>query len=249
MIVENLLQFGLNEKEVSVYMSLISLGPAPVREIAKLAGVNRGTTYDILNNLINIGLVSFYKHYQKEEKRQYFVAEPPQKLVDAIENKKRNLETLKLQINKSIPELEAMYEKSGAKPVVKYYEGFGGIRMILRDVIETIKQTKNKIYYVYSSADIRDYLYQAYPDFNEHRIENKISVKAIAIGQGGELAGLDQRKWLSEADGSPTYVLIYDSKVAMVTIDATKRPVGVVVENHGLYQTQEMIFNKLWNTL
>ena len=87
MIVENLLQFGLNEKEISVYLSLISLGPAPVKLISKQARVNRGTTYDILKSLIDQGLVGYYKHYDQEDTKQFFVAEPPQQLMDAIETK------------------------------------------------------------------------------------------------------------------------------------------------------------------
>ena len=243
MIVENFLQFGLNEKEISVYLSLISSGPSPVRLISSRSGVNRGTTYDILKDLVKQGLVSYYKH---GEKKQYFVAEPPQKLLDAIENKRRSLETLKLHINKALPELESLYEKSGARPVVKYYEGQSGIRVILQDVIETMSRPKEKLYYVYSSADIREHLYKAYKNFNKDRLENNISVKVIAIGHGGELAGLDERKWLSEDESSPTYILIYGGKLAMITIDATRKPVGVIVEDKGLYQTQEMIFKKLW---
>ncbi|MBI2637603.1 MAG: hypothetical protein HYW88_01760, partial [Candidatus Sungbacteria bacterium] len=140
MIVENLRQFGLNEKEISVYLSLISLGPAPVRLIAKQARVNRGTTYDILKSLKDLGLVSYYKQYNRSDKKQYFVAEPPQKLVDAIEQKKRNFENLKVQAQKALPELESLYEKSGAKPVAKYYEGSSGIRIILQDVIGTMSK-------------------------------------------------------------------------------------------------------------
>jgi sugar-specific transcriptional regulator TrmB len=249
MIVENLLQFGLNDKEISVYLSLISLGPSPVRLIAKQANVNRGTTYDILKGLVELGLVSYYRHYGKEDKRQYFVAEPPQKLLDAIENKKRGLDTLKVHIGKSLPELESMYEKSGTKPVVKYYDGNSGIKTILQDVLSTVAKAKEHSYYVYSSADIRDYLYKAYPHFTPERIKAGIRVKAIAIGEGGELAGLDERKWLSHEESSPTYVLIYAGKLAMISIDATKQPVGVIVEDKGLYRTQEMVFQKIWSTL
>lgn len=249
MIVENLLQFGLNDKEISVYLGLISLGPSPVRLIAKQAGVNRGTTYDILKGLIELGLVSYYKHYGKEDKRQYFVAEPPQKILDAIENKKRGLDTLKVHLNKSLPELESMYEKSGAKPVVKYYEGNSGVKTILQDVLATAAKLPKKAYYVYSSSDIRDYLYKAFPHYTAQRIKEQIAVKAIAIGKGGELSGLDERKWLSTEEGSPTYELIYGGKVAMITVDAAKQPVGVIVEDEGLYRTQELVFQKLWATL
>lgn len=249
MIVENLRQFGLNEKEISVYLALISLGPSPVRLVAKHAGVNRGTTYDILKNLIVLGLAGYYKQYRQTSKKQYFVAEPPQKLLDAVESKRRGLETLKIHLNKALPELESLYEKSGAKPVVKYYEGNSGIRIILEDVISTMQELEDKVYYVYSSSDIRDYLYNSYPNYNSDRVKSGIAVKAIGIGKGGELAGLDERKWLSEAESSPTYVLIYGGKVAMISIDAAGLPVGVVVSDQGLYRTQVMVFERLWQTL
>ena len=52
MIVENLRQFGLNDKEIQVYLSLIASGPTPARIIASQAKVNRGTTYDILKKMV-----------------------------------------------------------------------------------------------------------------------------------------------------------------------------------------------------
>ncbi|OGE78837.1 MAG: hypothetical protein A2751_01430 [Candidatus Doudnabacteria bacterium RIFCSPHIGHO2_01_FULL_46_14] len=266
MIVENLLQFGLDEKEISVYLSLISLGPAPASAISKHSRVNRGTTYDILERLREEGLVSFYKQYQKDQKKQYFVAEPPQKLVNAIENKKRNLDTLKLHISKSLPELESLYEKSGARPVAKYYEGSSGLRIILQDVLSTLSSDlpqpllmsrgergghgiMNPTYFVYSSADIKDYLYKAYPNFNKDRLKAKIANQVIAFGKGGELAGLDERKSMSEKDSTPTYMIIYSGKVAMISLTATAEPVGVIIEDHGLYETQKMIFAFVWAKL
>lgn len=251
MIVENLLQFGLNEKQISVYLSLIALGPSPVREIARTAQINRGTTYDILKTLIELGLVSYYKQYNQENRRQYFVAEPPQKLLDAIETKKRSLDTLKEYMAKSLPELESLYEKSGARPVVKYYEGVTGIRTILEDVIGSLEKSPagEKEYFVYSSADLRKYLYQAFRNFNDERLRRGIAVKAIAIGKGGELAGLDERKWLAEEEGAPAYILIYSGKVGMISLDASRKPVGLIIENPGLCRTQEMIFKKLWKSL
>ena len=171
------------------------------------------------------------------------------KIVDAIENKKRSLGTLKEQVAKHLPELESMYEKTGARPVVKYYEAESGVKTILQDVIATTENSENKTYYIYSSADIKSYLYKAYPKFSEDRIAAKVKVKAIAIGQGGELVGLDERKWLTKKEGSPSYIFIYPGKVAMISLDALDRPVGVIIENDGLYETQKMIFESLWQTL
>ena len=174
------------------------------------------------------------------------MAEPPQKLVNAVENKKRNLDTLKLNISKSLPELESLYEKSGARPVAKYYEGSAGLRVILQDVLSTLTEGQDKSYFVYSSSDIKEYLYKAYPDFNKDRIKAGIANKVIAFGKGGELAGLDERRCMSEEESTPTYMLIYAGKVAMISLSATREPVGVIIEDQGLYQTQRMIFEFIW---
>lgn len=273
MIVENLRQFGLNEKEISVYLGLISLGPSPVRLIASKSGTNRGTTYDILKSLMDLGLVSYYKQYSKSSKKQYFVAEPPRKLLDAVEAKRRNFESLKLEIGQAIPELESLYEKSGARPVVKYYEGTAGLRIILQDVLASMRgknspnpslekrgtpsllqregwgEFSESKYFVYSSADIKNQLYKAYPNFNKDRIKAGISNQVIAFGKGGELVGLDERKWIDKEHGAPTYIIIYAGQVAMISLDATKNPVGVIIENDALYETQKMLFEFIWQKL
>src|SRR5258708_27934173 len=63
--------FGLSEKEISVYLALVELGPSSVREISAKSKVNRGTTYDILRALIKLGIASYYnkesKQYRSEE--------------------------------------------------------------------------------------------------------------------------------------------------------------------------------------
>ncbi len=53
--------------------------------------------------------------------------------------------------------------------------------------IETMsKAPAPKEYYVYSSADIRKYLYQDFPNFTEERKKRNIHVKIIALGEGGK---------------------------------------------------------------
>ena len=51
-------EIGLSAKEQLVYLAVVELGDAPVSPIAQRAKVNRGTTYDILDNLIHKGLVA-----------------------------------------------------------------------------------------------------------------------------------------------------------------------------------------------
>lgn len=250
--------FGLSEKEVAVYLALIDLGPSPVRVIAAKSQVNRGTAYDILKDLIKQGIVSYYN----KESKQYFVAEEPEKLLAAIDQKQEDLLEIKSSIQENLPLLKTLFEKQGGKPVVKLYEGIKGIRSILEDVLESMAQAKEKEYCVYSSSTVRKNVYEAMPDFSQRRIKKKIKVKTIALGGGGQLIGLDERKWMPLQFPSPseerdrerlqlkaTYEIIYAGKVAHISLDNAEQPVGVVIQNQEIYETQRIIFEFNWSKL
>lgn len=243
MLVNVLKDIGLSDKEVDIYLTILQLGPSPVRRLAERAGINRGTAYDILKSLQDRGLVSYYDR----SKRRYFVAENPDKLRQAIDSRQHELVQTLERLDDILPELQSIYNNAGDKPVSRYYEGSSGVKTILMDVIETMKRGDDKEYYVYSSAGIRKYLYEAFPNFNNERLVANIRVKVLAIGEGGELAGLDERRWLTKDEGAPTYILIYTNKVAMISVDSADQPRGVLIEDPALFQTHKKLFEWSWD--
>lgn len=240
-------KLGFSDKEMAVYAALLTLGPSPVRSVAGEAGVNRGTAYDVLKNLIKQGLVS---HYQTKT-HQHFIAEPLEKLVDFMEEKEHLLRELKQQAKSDMPALKSLYEKKGGRPLVKLYEGKRGIKTILEDVLVSLEKSRIKVYFVYSASNVRKNVHDAMPDFSQVRIKKGIRVKTIALGSGGQLFGLDERKWmqLPEKDLKPVYEIIYAGKVAHISLDNTANPVGVVIEDREIFETQKMIFEFNWEKL
>lgn len=241
-----LIEFGLSDKEREVYLALLKGGAQPVRKVALSAGVNRGTTYDILKNLITQGLVT----YHHKEKRQYFIAEDPEVFAEALKDKEKNISNLRQQLNEIVPQMRSLYDSSGGKPVVRYYEGVKGVNTILGDVLD-VAGDNGKEYAVYSTADLRPYLHAAYPTFTEERIRRGVKVRVIAIGEGGQLKGLDERRWLSKKTSvdAPTYSLIYNNKIALLSVGADKQPFGMIIEDPGISATQKYLFDWTWRQL
>lgn len=245
--------FGLSEKEIAVYLALVELGASSVREIASKSKVNRGTSYDILKSLITLGIVSYYN----KESKQYFIAENPEKLLSAIDQKKEDLDEVRNNIERSLPLIKTLFEKQGGKPIVRFYEGTKGIRQILEDVL----LSGEKEYYLYSSSTAADRknVYEAMPDFSTKRVAKKIAVKIISLGEGGKLVGLDERKDMPSSSltlpqngggrGGGTHEIIYGGKVAHISIDKNENPVGVVIQNEEIYNMQKMIFEFNWSKL
>ena len=241
--------FGLSEKEIAVYLALVELGPSSVRDISAKSKVNRGTSYDILKSLIVLGIVSYYN----KESKQYFMAEPPEKLLGAIDQKKEDLDEVRKNVENSLPLIKTLFEKQGGKPSVKLYEGAKGIKQILEDVLAATSEAPEKEYYLYSSstAEDRKSIYADMPDFSKKRIGKKISVKIISMGEGGQLAGLDERKQMPINDNQikSTHEIIYAGKVAHISLDDKENPVGVLIQNEAIYQTQKLIFEHTWKSL
>lgn len=245
MVEKTLTKFGLVEKEIKVYMTLLRLGSAPVRTIAAEAAINRTTTHDILHKFIDEGLVSFVD----KDKHRLFTAESPEHLLIALKSKKESLDETKKELERLMPELKSLYEKSETKPKAKYFEGKVGVRSIQEDVLNTMSKQPNPLYYVISSSTIRETLRETYPNYNDDRVTRGIYVKTISFGAGGKLHGLDERKWLTYEEGAPTYTMLYANKVALISLDEKRQPLCVVVEDKNTYATQVMLFEALWKTL
>lgn len=245
-MIENVLkQLGFSDKDTAVYLACLRLGPSPVRKIAQAAGINRGTTYDILRELIARGLVSYYH----QQKKQYFIAEDPGKLQEVVRHKVEELEATRLALAEVVPRLRSMHDTAGGKPVARFSEGHAGVKGILADVIAACQAAGVKEYAVYSSAVIREHLYKLYQNFTKDRIKAGIQVKVIALGPGGETRGLDERKWLKTEAPAPTYQIIYPGKLALITVDGGGVPMGVTIEDPNLSQTQRVLFDALWEKL
>ena len=238
-------KIGFNDKTAKIYLALLSLGPSSVRNLADFCGLNRGTTYDNLKWLQEKGVVNYY---QKDTK-QCFVAEDPEKLHKIIEDQKSELSDTDRKLEKVIPEMQALYNAGGQRPVARYYEK-NEIKEILEDILEACENSGELEYRIYSPESMREYLYKDFETFSDVRIAKGIKVKAIAIGKGGEIRGLDERKWIEDKNQSaPTYILIYPGKTAYISLDNNNQPIGVVIENQGVFQTQKVIFDELWNRL
>ncbi len=242
-----LAHLDLEEREVDVYCALLSLGPAAIREVAEKAQVNRGTTHEILKRMLKRGLVSYYP----KGKRRHFCAEPPEKLMEIVNEKQENLRHAAIQlVNEVVPQLSRLKPDSGS-PKVTYYEGDDGIEKVLRDILSTTEKSENKSYNVYSSREIRQHLYRPFPNYTLQRVRRNIRVKAIAIGPGGEEAPLSERKWIGKKnDGNQaSYIAIYPPKCAMISMKEGNYPTAVVIESEAISRSMNLSFETLWGLL
>lgn len=244
MNIDLLKSLGFSDKSASIYLALLRLGPSSVRILAQKTSLNRGVVYDKLKWLQDKGVVNYYK----ENSKQLFVAENPEKLQNLLKEKSKELNELDNRLDKYIPELKSLFNKGGESPVSRYYSS-KEINKVLEDVLDVCEESDEKEYRIYSTEGIREFIYDGFETFSDVRISKSIAVKAIAIGKGGILRGMDERRWLKAQNDTPTYIIIYPGKTAYISLNTKDEPVGVVIENQGVYNTQKIIFDQLWNNI
>jgi HTH-type transcriptional regulator, sugar sensing transcriptional regulator len=240
-------ELGISETAATIYEAMLDLEAVSIRIIATKSGVNRGTTYEALKSLRSLHLVST-KH---KGKREHFVAESPEKIFDLIRDRRKELLRISIEAQKLVPNLLARSVRPEGRPLVRYYEEDAGIVTILKDIIHTCHSLPDKTYYVYSSGSVRKYLYRKFPSFTDKRVAEGISVKAIALGPGGDPSPLSERRWLPDAqnDEHSSYIIIYGDKIAHIAVSGDYTPYGVVIEDSNVASMHRVMFHNTWQSL
>lgn len=229
-------EYGLSEKEIGVYTTLLPLGTVNLQEISKRLEYPRTTVYNTINYLITKGLVS------KITKNgvTYFTATDPEKFLDNLEEKKRLIESI-------LPKLKDLQENQKQHSSVQIYEGFKGIFTIISDVFKIKQQT----YYFGSyskSIEILKYL----PDQARlMRLEKEIPAKIVIdpfeedIFHNKKYRKITEIKYLKSLKDFPAMIFIYGNKVAMFTVRGDL--IGVIIENKEFSEAMKIIFDMYWN--
>src|SRR3989344_2330280 len=87
---EALLGVGLTEKESEVYLALLSLGSSSAGQIIQKTGLHRAVVYDLLERLIEKGLVG----YVIKGRKKYYESTNPQRLLDILKEKESKLKSI-----------------------------------------------------------------------------------------------------------------------------------------------------------
>lgn len=101
-----LLRIGLTQGEAKVYIALSELGSSTVGPIVKKAGIASSNVYDILNRLLEKGIVS----YILQHKIKYFQAARPQTLFDFLKKKEDDIQEQKGELAKVIKDIEQLQQ-------------------------------------------------------------------------------------------------------------------------------------------
>jgi len=244
----NFAEIGLDTRDKRVYEALLERPQSSLRYVAASTGINRGSVYESVKQLVAAGLVGSIQ----SGKQQRYIAQDPAVIIELLKERQRQAQSAETEATQYIEALAKQRTVQEEVPSFAiYYEGDEGVAAILRDVLTTMRQAQPKHYYAISSKQIRQYIYANFPNFTRQRIRDGIEVSVIAIGEGGEQDKLSNRRWLrmDDGDGANCYTLIYANKTAFISMNEQNVLSGIVIDNPGVTNVQKEQFSRLWDAL
>jgi sugar-specific transcriptional regulator TrmB len=231
-LIKRIKEVGLSERESELYVALLKRGPSKGGELARSLSMDRTHTYNIINNLINKGLVSSVL----EDRKTLFEANSPKNLLNQIKKKEEIIKSV-------LPDLEALEVKNQKKSNITILEGKAGLRTLLRELFESgVKEIQ-----VFGGTG------KSY-EFLEYEMGH-VEKKTLLLGMhgkiitGSKLAGkLFTRlpnfdiKYIEEMTDTST--MIFGDKVSINVFD--DRPFIILIENKSVAQSYKKYFEYLW---
>ncbi|MCP5005060.1 MAG: TrmB family transcriptional regulator [Planctomycetes bacterium] len=111
-MLQDLIDYGLSEKEANIYLICLKLSEATAIRIAELSNYPRTAVYDLLERLMNLGLISTVITDNKTR----FIASDPKTLLFLLEEKKESIKNL-------LPELNKIHNQIQDKPNAEVFQG------------------------------------------------------------------------------------------------------------------------------
>jgi HTH-type transcriptional regulator, sugar sensing transcriptional regulator len=241
---QNLINLGLSENEAMLYLSGLNLGQTTILDLSKNSGLKRSTIYGVIETLKQKNLCYEIMDGWKKS----FAMREPSQLATILDQKK-------LELQKILPEFEAIVNLGQSNSGVEFHKGLSGIKSVYNEIIENICDDG----FQYIIGDL-DHWYELDRDFFEDYLTEKtklskkhnFDVKAIfrktdksAVSHIKRQKELNmQTKLIKLVENTPNFILTQE----MLVIQQLSSPIhAIVIRNKGVIKLQKAMFEMIWN--
>ena len=237
-------ELGLDKNKGNVYLALLQLGKGTAQDIAKKAGLPRTTAYEILQHLVEVGVIGV----QIKKLGRVYLAQSPEKLYNILEKRQKSLSSIMM-------ELSSLYHTSGMKPRVKLFEGKDGVREAWEDTIKIPNKTYCEIGSIVDLYNDRENDYMK--DYVQRRAIAKVKLRALRCAGPDQqfdekndiwptsLSEIREVRYARLGFDLPLSLMIYDNnKVAI--IDTQNENFGMIIESADFNLTFQNLFETIW---
>jgi sugar-specific transcriptional regulator TrmB len=241
MELEILRKIGLSDGEITVYSALLEAGSSPVRRVHEMTGIERRNIYDILNKLIEKGLVT----YMNENRKRLFQVSHPSSITGYIEEKKQRLESTKKEMDGLLPGIIEKFASRRPEISAEVFRGWDGVKAVWEDTLNY-----GETYWIGSGRYVPRGAPHFFQSWNRRRI--KRGVKWVNLmrhemrKEREKPLQLEEMRFLPpEFSGNPVVIAVFGDKTANFIFG--DEIFAFVVESRKLAENYRSYHRYLWD--
>ncbi|MFH0860689.1 MAG: helix-turn-helix domain-containing protein [Candidatus Altiarchaeota archaeon] len=246
MNLEILEKIGLSKAEVRVYVTLLELGSTPSSRVVDETGFRKSTVYESIRRLQERGLVS----YVIKDKRRYYEAQNPDRLVDFLDDRRKELEEYEVDVRKIIPKLKKGFDLLKPHAEAHVLAGIEGFKTMRDDVLKNADKGLLLIGAISKEGDVMPGFFRNWNEARQikkihMRVLNKESSRQKAMAKKEFMGEYFNMRFLPEELESPAVINIYGDRVVNV-LWKKKHPLCFMLINSDIADSYRKYFEYLW---
>ena len=243
--IKALIKIGLTEKQAIVYSALLELGEAKMTHIARHAKLKRPTVYLVIEELMQLSLVSVIE----KGKKKIYSAVHPNRIAELLESRKQQYQEL-------LPDLLARYGSIRGKPKVQMLEGMDGIKQAYKEAYELLLEGKNEGLWFGNISFLLEHFPQVIKEYDKV-LDSLKSYKIREIITGGEKSEAWVKKIRENLKPNHEIVYLNDGGQCGITdqfiignkimlFSMKEELFTLIIESEEVVKTQKFLFDCIW---
>ena len=237
---------GLTDGEIKVYLALLEIGSSTTGPIVEKSGVSRSIIYQILEKLMQKGLVSKII----KEKTNYFQATEPNKILEYIDKREKEVEENRRKVESLLPEL-LLKQKMSNKSEVNMYFGFEGIKTAASDHMFAKLKKGEGFCYLGVYAHQQEKYHSYWQQDHRRRIKAGLTVRLLfnhdtnssVLRNRNSYKGCDARYMLPGIK-TPAWFMTYKDTTVIGLQDPTE--IAIEIVNKDVTNSFQAYFEEFW---
>ncbi|MFH1770696.1 MAG: helix-turn-helix domain-containing protein [archaeon] len=237
---------GLTEGESKVYLALLEIGTSTTGPIIDKSKIARSFVYNILEKLIEKGLVS----YVVRENTKYYEAASPKRILDYIEKKRNKLEEDKLKVESLLPKL-FMLRENAPSTEIHVFEGYRGLQTAYLQYHQRLKKGDEIVAFgIYPEQEDK------YHEFwkRDHVKRDKAGIKnRMLFNKGTPKETLKNRnsykfceaRYMNSDIQTEAWFMVYKN-VTLISLQDKSKPIMIEIINQSIANTFKAYFDDYW---
>jgi sugar-specific transcriptional regulator TrmB len=235
-------EIGLTKGEIKVYLTLLKLGETTTGKIIQEAKISSGKIYEILDKLIDKGIAS----YIVKEKTKYFKSASPERILDYLREKEKDLKKKEEELQKELPFLLNI-KKGKNEHETTLFKGLKGIQTAIFEALENMQRGEEVL--AMGVRSTKDEKYNIlWEKWHNERLRKKINCRILFSDKGSEYYKLFSKMSYTGVrivEGlTPSAIDIIGKRVLIFTYG--EEPSCLSIYDGEIAQSFRTLFESLW---